>query len=90
MTTISISYIDSSNAESRGYAADFTGWVLEEDGQWTADLPRASKVAETDGWPASAIEAKYDAECLSSSGMDWSWEPDSAYDPPRDFTAILT
>ncbi len=87
--TISVSYIDGSTAESRGYDADFVGWVMEEDGEWVADLPRATKVAESD-WPASVVEAKYDAECLSSSGADWSWEPDSTYDPPRDFTATLS
>jgi hypothetical protein len=90
MTTISISYIDDSNAASRGYPAETVGWVMEADGQWQADLPRATRIAATDGWPASVVEAKYDAECMSSSGMDWAWGPDSAYDPPRDFTATLS
>lgn len=90
MTTVSISWIDDSNAASRGYddpRYSEGAWVLEEDGSFVADLPRATKDAATDGWPASAAQAKYEAKCFATQGEDWTWEPDSAYSPPRDFTA---
>lgn len=93
MATISISFIDESNAVSRGYDGEFyqTGaWVMECDGQWMSDLGVATETARTAGLAASVADAKYYAECYANQGEDWTWEPDSAYDPPRDFTAILS
>jgi hypothetical protein len=91
MSTYSISLIDETNAASRGYNPDEQPryaegtWVIEEDGEWIADLSYA-------GGDPYATNAQHEAGDWLATNRHVTvvdWRPNSVNSPGRDFDAVV-